>query len=737
MIRDVVPGCIVALLLITSGVITRSDPAPFGRVVGPERPTVLNASQSYGRLPLSFEANQGQSEHPSSFLSRGTDYTLFLSGSDALLELRNAQSRSSVVRMNLVGSNPKSAGIGMDTLPGRVNYLVGNDSSKWRTDIPTYAKVRYEEVYPGVDVVYYGNHRQLEYDFIVAPGADPDRIKLDFEGPDDVTVDAAGDLLLSTAGGPVRMHKPFVYQEIDGTRVPIEGAFKTFGPRLEAQTAAVGFELGEYDVTRPLVIDPVLSYSTYFGGAGVDQGRGIAVDASGSVYITGNTNSSDLFKASSAQRAFGGGTCGDAPCSDAFVAKLNPAGTALVYTTYIGGSSADQGNGIVIDPAGNAYIVGQTTSSNFPTVNPIQATFGGGTCGTGPAAGPCTDTFVAKLNPAGSQLVYSTYLGGSGLDNGNGLTVDSSGSVHIVGQTSSTNFPTAKPFQAANAGGADDVFIAKLNPAGSALVYSTYLGGTLHDVARVIAVDASGNSYFTGLSNSTDYPTTKDAFLPKLPANNVGHGFVSKLDAAGMLVSSTWLGGNDVDDGFGVVLDGRGNLYVTGDTRAKDFPTKSPIQAANAGGTFDNFVVKMKTEGLELLYSTYLGGDLTDQPKGIGLDAAGNIYVVGNTNSTNFPTRNPLQASPGGGTCGTAAQPAPCNDFFITKLSADGSSITYSTYLGGTGLDAPNNGNAVAVDAAGNVYVVGHSVSPNFPTKNPMQAASGGSNDVVIFKITP
>ncbi|MGB2898763.1 MAG: SBBP repeat-containing protein, partial [Candidatus Acidiferrum sp.] len=360
----------------------------------------------------------------------------------------------STLRMKLVGANVATVVEGLEPLPGKSNYFIGNDPAKWRTDIPTYAKVRYKAIYPGADLVYYGNQQQLEYDFVLAPGADPRIIRLAIAGSEKLEAGTDGGLVLRTTGGEVRLHKPIVYQQVSGTRKEVTGRYVLRGKR------EIGFEVAAYDANRPLIIDPVLSYSTYLGGSAGDFGNAIAVDASGNAYITGFTNSANFPTKNAFQAALGA-------ANDAFVAKLDPTGSALVYSTFLGGTMNDFGNGIAVDASGNAYVTGSTNSVNFPTKNPFQAAFGGGG----------SDVFVAKLDTTGS-LIYSTFLGGSGDESGNGIAVDASGNTYFTGFTNSANFKTKSPnnpFQAA-LGGASDAFVAKLDTTGS-LIYSTFLGG--------------------------------------------------------------------------------------------------------------------------------------------------------------------------------------------------------------------------------------------------------------------
>src|SRR5438876_782482 len=538
-------------------------------------------SETYGKLPLHFEANRGQTHEDVCFLARGPGYSLFLTPTGTALTLTKQESSAhkpaahgkpeprgratgTVLRMTFAGANPDPRVTGLEELPGKANYFIGNDPANWRTSVPTYAKVRYADLYPRIDLLYYGNQRQLEYDLVVRPGADPTRIVLDIQGADRLQVDAQGDLVLQTTVGPIRQRKPVIYQELDGVRKDIPGGYVLKGEH------QVGFKVAAYDASQALVIDPVLSYSTYLGGSGEDRDPAIAVDAAGNAYVTGHTESRNFPTTTGAfQTGFGGGAMSSGQ-GDAFVTKLNPAGSALVYSTYLGGSGPDDGKGIAVDAAGNAYVTGSTASSNFPTTIGAFQTIKGGS----------GNAFVTKLNPTGSALVYSTYLGGSGAigDYGAGIAVDASGNAYVTGGTSSSDFPTtAGAFQTTFGGdvfGGGDAFVTKLNPTGSALVYSTYLGGSGHEAGHGIAVDAAGNAYMTGYTSSTNFPTTAGAFQPTYGgASYSSNAFVTKLNAAGSaLVYSTYLGGRGTDMGRAIALQ-YPNVYVTGHTESYDFPT--------------------------------------------------------------------------------------------------------------------------------------------------------------------
>ena len=607
---------------------------------------------------------------------------------------------SAVVRIKLIDANSSPEIAGVEELPGKVNYFVGNDQRKWRTNVRTYRKVWYKDVYPGIDLVYYGNQGQLEYDFVVAPGADPSVISLAFENTENMRLGEQGDLVVSVAGGEVRQHKPLVYQEVDGVRQEIAGDY------VLKDNLQVGFTVAAYDARRPLIIDPVLVYASYLGGSALDVGNDIAVDSSGNAYVTGRAVSADFPTANPFQATFAGSN------GDAFVTKVNAAGSALVYSTFLGGSSFEEGIGIAVDSSGNAYLTGITQSTtNFPTVNPLQGIHGGG--------GNFQDVFITKVNAAGSALVYSTFLGGQCDDSGRGIALDSSNNAYVTGTTGNcnvNNFPTLNPIQG-TFGGRGDVFITKVNAAGSALVYSTFLGGSGFDGGGGIAVDNSGNAYVAGHAGSADFPTT-NPFQAIFGGSS--DAFVAKVNAAGSaLVYSTFLGGSSGEFGRDIAVDGSGNAYVTGTTASTDFPTANPFQATFGGSFNDAFVAKVDPSqvGLaSLVYSTYLGGNNQEFGRGIAVDGSGNAYVTGRTFSANFPTLNPFQG------LGAA---------YVTKLDTSGSALVFSSHLGG----GSQLGHAIAVDSSGNAYVTGS--TSGMVTVNPFQATFGGSLDAFVAKIGP
>jgi len=667
--------------------------------------------EAYSKLPLSFEANQGQISADAKFVARGNGGDAFLTSTGAVFALRSEPALQegaqkvmrphqdkgerrpgSSFRMDLVASNASVIPVGLEELPGKANYFVGQDASAWRMGVPTYRRVKYSNVYPGVDMVYYGNQRQLEYDFVIAAGANPDAIRLGFVGVDALNLNSDGDLVLRVAGREVLQKRPRIYQEVGTEKREIPGSY------VLAPNHQVGFHLGAYDTTRVLVIDPVLVYSSYLGGTGYDVGVSIAVDGSGNAYITGFTNSTN-FPAAKALQPIGASTG-----YQAFVAKMNAEGTALVYSTFLGGNADSFGQGIAVDAAGNAHVVGTTDSTNFPTAHALQPTYGGG----------FYDVFVAKLNAAGSALLYSTYLGGSQEDDGTAIQLDAAGNAYVTGYTDSSNFPTVNAFQSAFGGGGYDAFVAKLDGSGSALVYSTYLGGNDEDDAYAVAVDAGGNAYVAGTTASANFPVVNS-----FQANHAGgsyDAFVSKLNPAGSaLVYSTFLGGSDTDAAFGIAVDVSGSAYVTGYTFSASFPTTKGAVQPTIRVASDAFVTKLSEAGSALVYSTFLGGEGGDYGNAIAVDQSGNAHVTGITSSRDFPVGNAPQPNHGGGP----------DDAFVAKLNADGSALVYSTFLGGSGDDMAFG---IAVDNSGDAYVTGFTSSKNLATAGSMQATYGGGS---------
>lgn len=664
------------------------------------------ADAPYGRLPMAFELNQGQTEPAVHFSARGQGYGLYLTSNEAVLSLRAASSQSeTVVRMKIAGISSHARVSGTDELSGVSNYFVGNDPSHWHTNIPNYAKVKYSGVYPGIDLVYYGNQQALEYDFVVAPGASPDAIALDFKGVQGLRVSEAGDLVLVTGNGDLLQHKPLIYQYVDGQRHVVDGSYVVEGKRAR-------FQVARYDHTQPLVIDPTLAYSTYFGGKDFDDGYGIAVDASGDAYVTGFIYSSDFPGAWGHEHPTRGN-------GDAFVAKLSRDGSQLVYSTILGGSGQDLGRGIAVDSKGGAYVTGYTHSQDFPTTHwAVQEKF---------LSGAGQNAFVAHLDAYGA-LSYSTYLGGSGSDVGQAIAVDSSDNAYVTGYTSSSNFPTtARAFQK-GLSGLQNAFITKLNPTGTVIEYSTLLGGNDYDFGFGIAVNKDGNAYVTGTTYgifSSTFPTTSNAY--QTAPSGSGDAFVSKLSADGStLVYSTFLGGAGYDGGRGIALDTSGNAYVTGYTQSSAFPTTAGAAQTALNGTEDAFVTKVNSDGSGLVYSTYLGGSGNDAGFGIAVGANGYAYITGFTQSADFPvTAAAIQT-----TNGTGKEP------FVAALNASGAQLAYATYLGGSNGDG---GYAIAVDSSNNAYVTGYTNSVDFPVTQGAyrsELTPGASQDAFIAKLS-
>jgi beta-propeller repeat-containing protein len=645
-------------------------------------------TKAFGALPMRFEFNAGQANPEVRFLSHGNGYSFFFTSMDVVISLSSKRDASKpvVLRMQLIGGNTHSSVEGLEELPGRSNYFQGNDSNQWRTDLPAYAKVRYAGVYPGIDLVYYGNGKQLEHDFVVAAGASADSIDIRLKGADSMHVDQAGDLVLLAKGEEIRLRKPIAYQEQGGTRHEVAVKYVLRGGQ------QVRFQLGPYDIGKPLVIDPVLSYSSYLGGSGADEANSLAVDTAGNMYIAGSTMSLDFptvnaLTPNSPAQGLCTGTRFFPPCSYIFVTKVTADGSALVYSSYLGGGF-DRATGIAVDGAGSAYVTGNATSSNFPSVAPVMHQ---------------GQAFVLKLSPAGSALIYSTHFGGSNPNYGDGaagIAVNGNGEAYVTGTTASPDFPSVNPLPFANCG--DSVpFVAKFNAAGSALAFSTCLPSPQISAGRAIAVDVSGNAYVTGQLGA-DITHSIDAF-------------VTKLSSSGSMIYSTRLSGSRDDIGFGIAADSAGNAFVTGITASTDFPAVNAFQPALAAGG-DAFVTKLNPSG-SIIYSTFLGGNDSnsgsDLGAGIAVDSAGRAYVAGITSSSNFPTVNAVQPVWGGN-----------RDAFVAELNATGSTLVFSSYLGGSDSDSAN---AIALDGAGNVYVTGSTSSQNFPTVRPLQAAYKGA----------
>jgi uncharacterized repeat protein (TIGR01451 family) len=750
--------------------------------------------KGYGQLPLVFEPNMGQSDPQVKFLARGSGYGLFLTAKEAVLNLRAGRpGATGVLRMSLAGANANALVSGSDLLPGKSNYLTGNDPARWHQGVAQFARVRYQGIYPGIDLVYYGKQGQLEYDFEVSPGANPKQVALQFAGADQLQLDHDGNLLLAVNGRPVRFEAPQVYQNIDGKKKPVRGNFALYSDQ------KVGFEIGEYDRTRALIIDPVVTYSTYLGGIGAEAFPSIAVDASFNAYIAGTTTSADfpiVQAPTSFQSCFNDPTqpqpVSPNPCpavsssSDVFIAKIDPSGTTLVFSTYLGGSGDDSSAGIAVDSAFNVVVAGTTGSPNFPVLNAFQGT-------QGPSAS--NHVFVSELNSNGQNLVYSTYLEGTGIDTATGVALDTKNKIYVTGTTTSVSttasdhFPTTMGSFQPNAapGASTQFFLSKIDPATSAaasLPYSTFFGGSNPTngvtVGGGIAVDKSNNVYITGGTNflhtggnpATDFPILNafqsclDVAGSPCPANvTATDAFVAKFapstsqPALMTLVYSTYIGGGGNDVANGIAVDSGGLAYVVGTTNSADIgipnlattvpfqcglnmpanpATPIPNPCPGTGTATDAFLAKLTnfTTGtttvptVALSYFTYVGGTADETGLAVAVDSVQSARVTGSTASGDFhitaAPATPTQPTFGGG--GT--------DAFVTRIDTTATTATatshFSTYLGGSG---PDRGTGIAVDNSGAVYITGDTSSTDFPRANAFQNALDGSSDAFVTKL--
>jgi len=708
--------------------------------------------EAYGKLPLSFEENQGQTAEEVRYLAHGTGYELFLTPHEALLALRSRRHHDlsplhrtaslrairkarkagqlTALRIQFEGANLHPAVNGMGRLPARTNYFLGNDPKKWHTDVPSYGRVHYEGVYPGIDLVFYGNQGKLEYDFLVAPGADPEVIQLKIAGARKMRLNSSGNVVLSAAAGEVELQKPLVYQMIDGKRRLIEGRY------VVAADHRVRFSVAHYDRSKPLVLDPVLNYSTYLGGSSEDTGYAIAVDGAGNAFVAGQTLSTD-FPGAAAPPAVSNCAATN-NCGASFVAELDPTGTNLLYATYLAGSTTGSGEnafGIAVDPSGKVYVTGVTFATDFPTTsaNALNA---------GPLASNDNGTaYLTKLDPTvsgPSGLIYSTYIGGTGGDHANSVAVDAVGNAYVVGLTDSPDFPTNNPFQSALSNTSGNAFLTRIDTTQSqdaSLIYSTYLGGNganavtylgYGDEGWGVAADSSGNAYVVGATSSTDssFITSATAYQSTPPATNIeASAFVSRMDTTQVgpasLIYSTYLAGSTADQGLAIALGPNNVAYVTGTTSSADYPATTGAFDTTGSGSGKAFITLVDTtqSGLSSVpYSTYLGGTGGDLGYAIKVDASGNAYVAGTTFSTDFA---------GAGTLNTlgAFQPTllnPAGEAFIAKLNPAGGGqgdLLYATYFGGsTGMSA-DYGYGIAIDSASppNAYITGETSSTDLP----------------------
>ncbi|MCW3055478.1 MAG: hypothetical protein JWN14_4648 [Chthonomonadales bacterium] len=728
----------------------------------PSRPLREKALRDFGRLPLSFESNQGQADSQVRFLTHASGGALFLTPSEAVFTrttpapkatnaiLKGKQASPSpekvvqtTVRMQMVGANPQATSLTQQPLQARVNYFIGNDPQKWQKGVPTYGRVGFHGVYPGVDLVYYGNQRQLEYDFVVAPHADPKQIQLHFAGAQKVHVNAAGELIVRAQGQELTWQKPMVYQQDKHGKHAVAAQFRL--KRLPNGQSGVSFALGHYDTARPLVIDPVLAFSTYLGGHALG-GIGDTVDAvhvspDGVIYVAGNATSTDFPTTTNAYKT-------TSPGSYAFFSLLNSTGNTLLYSTFVGAAGLNVAFGIRTDNGGNVILAGNTTSKNFPVTS--------GAFQTTKAIEGTYTPFVFKIDISRNIVLYSTFLGGALDTRVRSMAVDHLGAVYLTGLTSAPDFPTSPgAFQSTYLSHFNGMaFVAKLEPQGAFLNYSTYLGGTglaadqtegFGDIGTGIALDSLGSAYVTGSTSSFDFPTTLGAFqtVNKRPDGSGTNAFVTKLNPFGTAVDySTYLGGTTSDSASGIAVDSNDYAYVTGKTSSLDFPTtpgafRTTYPAGPNQAT--SFVTKIDPTGTSLVYSTFLGGSQENNDDseaiGIAVDTGGLAYVVGNVGSTDFPTRI--------GAFQRAKAAAAKGVGFLTKLNANGNALLYSTYLGGSGQttgggDVPTG---ITLDSSNNVYIVGRTSSTDFPVtttayQKTNKAVVGGDNGF-ITKLSP
>ncbi len=723
----------VAMLTLMGSFLCSAQTVP---AKGPAPASQVQAN--YGKLPITFEANQGQIDPRVKFLAHGHGYSVFLTSGQMVLALRssaaagNAANNSAataqkpsgaVIQINLAGANQNPKIVGEIPQSGKVNYFLGKDPKKWRTNVPVYKQVRYQDVYPGIDLVYYGNQSRLEHDFVIAPGADASKVQFDVQGVDRLSVASNGDLVLHKGSDEIRLQAPVIYQDFHGAQVPVAGQYSV-------NSTHVSFSLGAYDKTMPLVIDPVLVYGTFLGGLANDEAVGIAVDSNGSAYVAGWTQSNNFPLASQS---------GPPPGStNVFLAKLDVSGSSLVYADYIGGSSENYPTAMVMDSSNHVFITGYAYSGDFPMVNAYQSANAGG-----------TDGFITEVAADGASLLYSTYLGGSNYDYPYTIALDDSGNIYVAGATYSLDFPVFNAFQAtavpnSDGGYGEYGFLSKLTPDGSALVYSTYyagsatvlttcyggpcLPGPYSSVSGVVA-DGSGNAYVAGITSTYDFPVTEGAYQTSNATNyDPQVGVVGKFDSWGNLVYSTYFGAdvNSYDFNMSAVaVDSAGSPYIVGTM----YPGTNglPITTPNlCDPTLSNcswgFITKFNPTFSTLVYSTPLGNNVDVWPQSLLVDANDDAYVLSES---------------GGGDPSFLVNPIESYnnqaDLFIQEIDPTGVTQLFSTFLGGYGEDYPGG---IAVDSAGAIYVAGYTNSSDYPvTAAALQNTIGGNYDAFVSKI--
>ena len=648
---------------------------------------------------LYFEQNIGQADPDVRFLARKGLSSLFLTREEAVIS-QGSSTVPGAFRMRFAGAVRPDVQIrGVKQLRGKSNYFIGSDRAQWRPNVPHFGSIIYEDLYQGVDMLFYANEADaLQYDFIVDVGADPSSIRLMFDGVEGIRIDRDGRLSINAPHGELVHEKPLIYQLRAGARERVDGGFVMLSP------SEIGFSVPHYDRTRPLIIDPVVLVSSYFGGSLAESAVAVDTDPAGNIYVGGTTSSVDFptkdqFVHSMTRRH-----------ADGYLAKFSPDGT-LLYSSVFGGILGDGVMDIAVHTDGTAFATGTVQSPNFPVKNAYDSSMGGP-----------TDAFVIKLSASGTDLEFSTFLGGSANDFANGIALDSHGAVHVVGQAASLNFPVAAPgpiFQSTKgATGIYDAFVTKFNVAGSALEVSTYIGGRGDDIAKAVTLDGSGNMIVVGSTNSADFPTL-NALQPALAGGT--DYFVSKLAAAGnVLLCSTYLGGRANDKPNDVTIDGVGKFYVTGVTASPDFPVNNALQPGFGGGT-DAVLTKFNAAGSVSMFSTFLGGSGDEDARGVAVDQYGSLFVTGFTTSGNFPLFRELKAVP-------AAQ-----EVFITSFTNDGRKHRFSTYFGGASGEV---GQGITLGRKNRIVVVGTTGSSDFPTKSAHQPALGGGNDAFLLQLT-
>ncbi len=608
-----------------------------------------------------------------------------------------------VIQATFVGAQPSPEISGKDPTGYYFNYFLGNDPTRWQSHVPNYREIRYRNLYPGIDIrYYYAETRNLEYDFIVSPGADPQNIRIRYHGITALSVNNEGDLVVETDFGTLVEHKPTVFQLNGEKKIPVASSFQI----LDNHTFGFSFT-GGYDPSLPLIIDPELLFSSYLGGTGNDYCRDVTIDADGNIYLTGYVTSSDFPVKNAYDSTYNGGSPSG---HDVFVTKIAAGGDSILFSTYIGGATGDErGFSIVVDNTGDAYIAGVTVSTDFPTVNPVQSANAGG-----------KDAFICKLSSTGETLLYSSYLGGSSDDFASGVAIDSSGNVYLAGNTASSDFNiSATPYDN-TLDGTEDAFLTKLDINASSILYSTYLGGTAGDAAVDIAVDTFNNPYLVGYTSSNDFPTANAYDNSYNGGPTYGDVFITCFDSSGAsLVYSTYLGGTSDDLGLAISLDSVNNAFVTGYTLSNEasFPLVNAYDST-LGGSYDAFVTKIDPTGSTLLFSTFLGGQYGDLGTGIAADQYGEVGVTGCTNSDDFPVFFAYDSTYNGSW-----------DCFITYFAAPGDSAVYSTYLGGGMSDYAYG---LAVDTAQAAYVGGYTNSTDFPMQNPIQSSLAGGYEAFV-----